>query len=185
MTLYNRMKYSYILLFLGIFISCSDPAPRRPISHKTKSFFKESVERNKYINTLEENAIKYYIAQDSLNFYKASSTGYWYRYLNHREEVEGGSPKIEDTVSFMYEISDLNNEILYSYDELGLVTYTIDKENLESGLQNGLKMMRERDEVMFLFPSYNALGILGDKEKVGMNQPLIYKVKLINIKLNK
>ena len=179
------MKYSFLAFLVLLIFSCSTPEPRRPISHHTESFLKKSVERNKRINAFEEEAIKYYIAQDSLKKYKASTTGFWYRYIEQREEVEGGQPLFEDTVVFNYEISDLNNEVLYSYEELGDVTYKIDKENLESGLQDGLKMMRVRDEILFLFPSYKALGILGDKEKVGMNQPLIYKVKLIKIKSKK
>lgn len=179
------MKYSFVAFFLLLIVSCSSPEPRRPISHHTESFLKESVQRNKQINAFEEEAIKYYIAQDSTNIYRASTTGYWFRYLEHSEAVEGGNPKFEDAIVFEYEISDLNNEILYSYEDLGEVTYAIDKENLESGLQDGLKIMQERDEIMFLFPSYKALGILGDKEKVGMNQPLIYKVKLIKIKSKK
>ena len=179
------MKYSFLAFLVLLIFSCSAPEPRRPISHHTESFLKESIQRNKQINAFEEEAIKYYIAQDSTKIYNVSTKGYWFRYLSHIEAVEGGSPKFEDTIVFEYEISDLNNEVLYSYEELGEVTYKIDKENLESGLQDGLKMMRERDEVMFLFPSYKAFGILGDKEKVGMNQPLIYKVKLIKIKSKK
>ena len=42
--------------------------------------------------------------------------------------------------------------------------------------------MKEGEELLFLFPSYKAFGILGDRTKVGMNQPLIYRVKLIKIK---
>ncbi|MCK5815544.1 MAG: gliding motility-associated peptidyl-prolyl isomerase GldI [Flavobacteriaceae bacterium] len=179
------MKYSFVTFILFLLISCSNPEARRPISHHTDSYLKKSIQRNKQINAFEEEAIKYYIAQDSTNIYSSSTTGYWFRYLERNEELEGVNPKFEDTIIFNYEISDLNNEVLYSYDELGEVTYKIDKENLESGLQDGLKIMREQDEIMFLFPSYKAFGILGDKEKVGMNQSLIYKVKLIKIKSKK
>lgn len=92
------------------------------------------------------------------------------------------TPILGDQVVFKYEVSNLNNEVLYEFGELGEVNYKIDKENLESGLQSGLKLMKEGEEIMFLFPSYKAFGMLGDRTKVGMNQPLIYRVELIKIK---
>ncbi|PJC60215.1 MAG: gliding motility-associated peptidyl-prolyl isomerase GldI, partial [Flavobacteriales bacterium CG_4_9_14_0_2_um_filter_35_242] len=57
----------------------------------------------------------------------------------------------------------------------------------ETGLQNGLKLMKENEEVMFLFPSFLAYGVLGDRKKIKTNQPLIYTVylkKIINNKKN-
>ena len=175
------MRYSVSLLFFLILISCSGPVPRRPVSHSSKSFLKESVERNKQLNSLEENVIKYYIALDSLNSYEISSNGYWFRYLKKENKI-AATPILGEEVIFEYEISNLENEVLYTFQDLGEVNYKIDKENLESGLQSGLKLMKEGEEMLFLFPSYKAFGILGDRTKIGMNQPLIYRVKLIKIK---
>ena len=41
--------------------------------------------------------------------------------------------------------------------------------------------MKEDEEVVFLFPSHAAFGYSGNQEKIGVNQPLIYKVKLNKI----
>ena len=48
-------------------------------------------------------------------------------------------------------------------------------------MQHGLKLMKEEEEVVFLFPSFTAFGYTGNQEKIGINQPLIYKVKLNKI----
>ena len=40
------------------------------------------------------------------------------------------------------------------------------KEDIEIGLQNGIKLMKEGEEVVFLFPSHSALGIGGDSDKI-------------------
>lgn len=177
----SQMKYSVYTFFIIILFSCTNPTPRRPVSRHTKSFFNESVERNKKINVFEETAIKQYIAQDSLNKYSISPNGFWFRYI-HQIHEENPKPKIGNEVVFNYEISNLNNIVLYSFDELGDVSYFIDKEDIELGLQNGLKLLKEGEEIVFIFPSYNAFGIVGDKEKIGINQTLIYSVKLIKIK---
>ena len=162
-------------------MSCAKPIPRRPISHSSNSFLKESIVRNKKINNFEEEAIKHYISQDSLNVYHTSASGFWYRYITKVND-EKPRPKIGDEVDFSYEILDLNNEILYSSNELGQVNYIIDKEDIESGLQSGLKLIKEGEEIIFIFPSYNAFGFVGDNEKRGVKQPLIYIVSLIKIK---
>ena len=175
------MRYSFFMLFIITLFSCVQPDPRRPISHHTQSFLKESVARNKKINALEETAIKYYIAQDSLSDYEVSSNGFWFKYIKQISE-ERQRPKIGDRVVFNFEISDLNNTILYSFNELGEVNYSIDKEDIDLGLQSGLKLLKEGEEVVFLFPSHNAFGITGDSKKIGINQPLIYRVQLIKIK---
>ena len=179
------MKFN-LRIFFGIFIltftliSCVDPEPRRPVSHHTSSYMQESVKLNKHINAVEEKAILYYIAQDSLKKYTASKNGFWYASI-HQEINQNSKPVVGDTVLFEYEIFDLNNQLIYSKEEIGKISYSIDKENLTTGLQEGLKLMREGEDMQFLFPSFKAFGFTGDQEKIGKNQPLIYYVKLIEI----
>ncbi|AOW19968.1 gliding motility-associated peptidyl-prolyl isomerase GldI [Urechidicola croceus] len=176
------MKNSLYLVFLLLtLISCLEPTPRKPISHKSDTFIEESIERNKKINEIQKSAIEYYIAQDSTNNYFTSENGFWYKYIQQEvEDVE--MPKVGDEVIFEYEILDLNDVVIYPKETFGQVNYLIDKEDITSGLQNGLKLMREGEEVQFLFPSFKAFGYTGDQVKIGINQPLIYKVQLLKIK---
>jgi len=168
-----------IVVLLSL-ISCVKPEPRRPVSHHSGSFMEASVKLNKQINALQDVAIKYYIAQDSVKDYVSSSDGFRYAYI-HQIKEEKKQPIIGDEVFFEYEILDLSNAILYSQEELGENRLLIDKEDVESGLQNGLKLMKEGEEVKFIFPSFKVFGFSGDQEKIGINQPLIYKVKLNKI----
>ena len=179
------MKFNF-QIFIGMFvlmfslISCVEPTARRPVSHHSASYIKESVKLNKNINAAEEKAILYYIAQDSLKKYTSSKNGFWYASIN---QVVGESkkPVVGDNVLFEYEILDLNNRLIYSKEEIGQVSYIIDKENLTTGLQEGLKLMHEGEEMRFLFPSFKAFGFTGDQERIGIKQPLVYSVKLISI----
>lgn len=161
-------------------ISCVSPEPRRPVSHHSTSYIKESVKLNKHINAVEEKAILYYIAQDSLRKYTPSNNGFWYASILQKKNGNK-KPVVGDRVLLEYEIFDLRNQLIYSKEEIGKVSYIIDKENLTTGLQEGLKLMREGEEMQFLFPSFKAFGFTGDQEKIGIKQPLVYKVKLISI----
>ncbi len=139
----------------------------------------ESISLNKSLNELEEKALKEIIQKDSLTNYVASSNGFWYTFTN--KSAETYSPKFGDQLLYSYEVLDINKNVIYSSQEIGLQTYVVDKQELLEGLRNGLKLMHEKDEVTFLFPSHKVFGYLGDDNKIGINQPLIYKVKLNKI----
>jgi gliding motility-associated peptidyl-prolyl isomerase len=89
-----------------------------------------------------------------------------------------------DEVVYTYEIRDVNDQILYTKEELGERNYLVDRQELISGLQDGLKLMKEGEEVVFLFPSHKAYGYSG-YQKIAGNQPLIYTIELIKILTNK
>ena len=175
------MKNSILLIFIVAFVSCSAPKPRKPIVRKTATFLKESIERNKVINQVEEQALLDYIRIDSMNNYSTSPNGFWYRYT--KDSLATKLPVKGDEVTYAYEIKDVNNQILYTKEELGDRTYLVDREELISGLQDGLKLMKEGEEMVFLFPSYKAYGYSGYK-KIAGNQPLVYTVELKKIKRN-
>ena len=174
------MKNSILLVFIIAFVSCTAPKPRKPIVRKTGTFLKESIERNKVINQVEEQALLDYIRIDSMNNYSTSPNGFWYRYTT-KDSLAIKFPVKGDEVTYTYEIKDVNNEILYTREELGDRTYLVDREELISGLQDGLKLLKEGEEMVFLFPSYKAYGYSGYK-KIAGNQPLIYTVELKKIK---
>jgi FKBP-type peptidyl-prolyl cis-trans isomerase len=60
--------------------------------------------------------------------------------------------------------------------------YRIDKEDFIFALQLGIKLMKVGETIIFVIPSYNAFGISGDGEKIGINQSIKSTVTLLNIK---
>ena len=174
------MKRSFFLFIAIIFgVSCTPEAARKPISKKTSSFIKTSVAFNKAVNASEEMAIKALIKKDSLYSYTASSHGFWYKQLQNGEGLNTASTG--DMLYYTCEIYTLAHEIIYSKEALGTQKYILNKQEIIEGLRNGLQLMHQGDEWVFLFPSYQAYGFVGDTQKIGINQPLIYKVQLNKI----
>lgn len=174
------MKTKIAILFLiGFLISCAQPVPRKPVTTKTSSFMETSVLFNKSLNEREEELLKNKMIQDSLTTYISSSNGFWYTY--NLKSKNTYTPQFGDQVLYACEIYDINNNVIYSAQELGLQTYHINKQELVEGLRNGLQLMNEGDVVTFLFPSHKVFGYLGDENRIGINQPLIYKVQLNKI----
>lgn len=174
------MKYSLIILIFSILlISCSSPEARKPIVRKTSSFMNESIERNKMLNKAENTILLQRIKSDTLHSYINSESGFWY-YYDLSVSQESYTPKRGDEVFYKHEIKDLSGVVIYSEEEMGTKSYLIDKEELITGLQDGLKIMKEGEKVTFMFPSYKAYGYAG-LDKVESNQPLIYSVQLLKI----
>ena len=139
----------------------------------------ESVERNKVLKNVEEEMFRQKMEYDSINNYISSEYGFWY-YYKEKDTLNNKFATTGDEVIFSYEVRNLNNSIVYSKEELGDKNYLVDKEELITGLQEGIKLMKEGEVVVFLFPSYKAYGYTGN-ERIESNQPLIYIVELKKI----
>lgn len=167
-----------VLIFL--ITSCKSPEARRPVTQKTGSFIKASVERNKKLIETQRNLIEDIIKNNPENNYIASQNGFWY-YYNVKIEADSITPDFGDTVNFNYDIRDLNEDLIYSMEELKTQNYAMDQEELFSGLREGLKLMKSGETATFLFPSQKAYGYYGDENKIGTNVPLICTVTVNNI----
>lgn len=168
-----------ILLSLSL-ASCKIPEARKPISVKTGSFIDASVERNKQLNANEQATIKKLMERDKKD-YIASESGFWYYYNTKVETDSLETPEFGDIVNYDYSVKDLNGSLIYSNDDIKDKTYVMDKEELFTGLREGLKLMKTGETVTFLFPSLKAYGYYGDQNKIGSNVPLICEVTVHSI----
>jgi gliding motility-associated peptidyl-prolyl isomerase len=178
------MKYTKHFLFVFLLTilatSCNQhQEARRPISQKSGSFMKKSAERNKKLIASEEGQIDAIIKSNPKVKYMASTKGYWYTYVveNNLDTI---TPKKGDVAFFDYEIKDLKGNVIYSEVELRPQTYSVDKQNIMTGLREGIKLMHKNEKVTFLFPSHIAFGYHGDEKKIGTNQPILCTVTLHN-----
>ncbi|MCF7567730.1 gliding motility-associated peptidyl-prolyl isomerase GldI [Sabulilitoribacter arenilitoris] len=173
-----------ILLALLILCGCKTPEARKPISVKTGSFIDASVERNKQLNAKEQASIQKIMALKKDNNYIASESGFWY-YYNTKTDIDTlKTPNFGDIINYNYNIKDLNGVLIYSKEDIKTKTYAMDKEELFTGLREGLKLMKTGETVTFLFPSQKAYGYYGDQNKIGSNRPLICEVTVNSITQN-
>jgi len=176
------MKIKYLAITLVLFVvSCKEQEARRPITASKTQTLASTAEQLKKINNIEEAKVQNYIERDSLSEYKATANGFWYCYLNKNDETQV-KPKEGDEVEILLEIFDLNNQIIYSKEALGIRNYKVDKEDFIPAIQQGIKMMKTGETIKFVIPSYHAYGIVGDGNKIGVNQSIVSIVTLINIK---
>ncbi|WP_149276931.1 gliding motility-associated peptidyl-prolyl isomerase GldI [Pareuzebyella sediminis] len=167
-----------------MFIGCGEPEPRRPVEVKSGTFFKESVERSKRLLAAEEEQIKAIMASDTAHEYDHSTTGSWF-YYDVKNDQTDYYPQPNDLVTLSYNIVTFDNDTLYSKEDIGTITYMVDKEELFPGLRNSIKLIKEGETATFLFPSSLAYGYHGDNNKIGVNVPLKSTLTILNIEKQK
>lgn len=174
-------SFIYIIIISILAWSCKTPEARRPVKTTSGSYINTSVERNKKMIAEEEKDIMTVIEADTIHEFLNSEHGFWYFYV---KKNPSGTEKADfgDIVVYEYDIKDLDGNIIYSKEEIGTKTYTMDKEELISGLREGLKILHEGETATFFFPSHKAYGYYGDLNRIGTNMPIISTVTILNIK---
>ena len=168
---------------LSTLISCGNPKPRKPIAHTGSIDMTQSIAFNRRLSDYEAQQFASYMQKDSTHHYINSHSGFWYAFITRNKEATR-KPVAGDIVNFTYDIKDINGKSIYTADELGDKTYIVDQQDIMKGIQEGIKLMKIHEKVIFLLPSQKAYAFHGDEKKIGNNTPLIVTVELNSIKTN-
>ena len=120
------------------------------------------------------------IRQDSLHEYVGSASGFRY-YYDRQLPGTGYLPQTDDLVTFTYDIRTWNEDTIYRQEEVGIIRYKVDKQELFPGLASSVKLLQEGEKATFLYPSSLGYGYKGDRERIGPNLPLKSTLTLLNI----
>ncbi len=171
------MKYSYLFILGILLIACTNSTPRRPINRTVNQKKDYSVALNKAINKIQEQQIQKYIKNDSLLNYKNSSYGFVYAFISPFNK-KGKTVKEGTAVTYLKTVYNLKDDLIYSEQKVNAI---VGKSNHITGIDEGLKLMREDEEIKFIFTSFVSHGFYGDKNKIGRNTPIIVNIKLLKI----
>ena len=175
------MRYLITLAIACIvMVSCQDPQPRRPLEVQGGSFLKQSADRNRRLLQLEDSLMLEVIELDSLHVYIESASGFRY-YYEQRLSDAGYLPQTDDLITFTYDLRTWNGDTIYTREEIGIIRYKVDKQELFPGLASSVKLLREGETATFLYPSSLGYGYKGDRDRIGPNLPLKSTLTLMNI----
>lgn len=178
----KKLNIFFLVFFALALIGCADrEEPRRPVTHGSGSFLKKSIEISKELVSEEEEIFDSLIKANSDKEYILSQKGYWYTMLE-KSETEDYLPKAGDLVYFDSEIYSVSGDTIYREGEIRTREYMVDKEEILIGLRDGIKRLKKGEKAQFLFPSHVAYGYIGDKNRIGMNVPILYTVTILDIK---
>ncbi len=167
-----------ILLILA-FAACKSKVVQYPSTYDNdrQKFMEFSQDRNKQILNEDNELIQNYIDSLDLNF-KKTSYGFW---ISNSGETTASMAKAGDVVKYEYEISNFENEVIYTEEENGEQTIMMGRTDIPRGIQIALQMIEKGDSATVLLPSFLAYGGYGDRNKILGNEPLIFKIKMHEI----
>ncbi len=176
------LKYLKIIILSVIIISLFSCKEENNTTYQPRkinnSGFKDTLKIiNKYLLKVDAERIESYIKRHDWHT-QTTQTGLWYEIY---ETKNGQKTKNGDIVKFNYRIELLDGTLCYSSDSAGTKRIKIGKGNVESGLQQGLLLMKVGDKAHFIMPPYMAHGMLGDFEKIPARATIIYDVELLEI----
>ncbi len=106
---------------------------------------------------------------------KESGTGLRYQIL-----VEGKGQKAHtgQIAKIRYSVELFDGQKIYS----GVKSFKIGFGGVESGLEEGILLLKRGDKAKFILPSHLAYGLSGDGDKIPPHMPIIYYVELLKLK---
>jgi FKBP-type peptidyl-prolyl cis-trans isomerase len=171
------MRISYLSFCFLILFSCqTKELDQDPVINWTKE---KSTEMNKNFTIEEELDIKMFL--ENRKSWKTIKTGSGLRYyIYHKGDGEQAvSGKIAQV---KFKISLLNGDLCYETDFLETESFKIDKSDIETGVQEGIKKMKVGDKAKLIVPSHLGHGLIGDMDKIPPLSVLVIDLELCSLK---
>jgi FKBP-type peptidyl-prolyl cis-trans isomerase FkpA len=180
MMYWMKMQSIFLLFVLGFMISfssCKNPykGPKQPDTELIKD---NLLGANAILVDTEDQEIKDFIARHSWNM---QETGSGLRYMIYEQ---GNGPVVEKdkVVRFNYTLSLITGDVIYTSKESGPSEFRVGHGGVESGLDQGIQLLRVGDKAKLILPSHLAHGVPGDGAKIPKRATLIYDIELIGQK---
>ncbi|MFY7990582.1 MAG: FKBP-type peptidyl-prolyl cis-trans isomerase [Fluviicola sp.] len=165
-----------VILSLAAAISaCGEDKQEKPIPEWNND---KSAELNEDLAMEEELDIRMYLAQHEN--WKVVETGTGLRFVDLKAG-EGASPEPGQDAKVEYSISLLDGTECYRTAKDELDVFRVDNSEMESGIHEGIKLMKVGGRAKLIFPSHLAHGLVGDLDKIPPLSPLVVDIKLIEL----
>lgn len=168
-------RIGFVITVSILLYSCTgNPEPEKPINWSTE----QSTTMNKQFSAEEEVDINLFLSRKQE--WNMTKTGSGLRYFIY-EEGEGEKAMPEEYVDVEYTITLLDGTECYATAKDEVEEFKVDKAQVESGIQEGIKQMRQGDKAILVVPSHLAHGIVGDMSKIPPLSTLIVDITLVKI----
>ena len=146
---------------------------------KVKSKNQEgSIKVNGDMIQVNKDVIEKYIKRHKWEM-QETETGLYYLVYSQTSDIE---VKSGDVVEFSFKTSLMNGEVLYDSEATGNRKMKIDMNQEESGLNEGLKLMKKGEKAYFILPPHLAFGVAGDSYKIPPYSVLVYDIEVVDVK---
>ena len=171
------MRSIFLVTLLVAIFSCE---PKEESSEKSVDWSKEkSTDLAKDIVFEEQIDIQLYLKRRP--DWKMIPTGTGLQYWIY-EDQEGETAKEGDIVEVAFEVRLLDDSLCYKTEASEVATFKVDKSDVESGVQEGIKYLSKGDKAKLIIPSHLGHGLVGDLNRIPPLQALVVDVEVVDIK---
>lgn len=170
------MKYHLLLCTAALMLaSCKGEEKEK----KEISWSQEKSSKFGKTLALEESLdIKIYLEAHPKLHMTETGSGLRYAILHHGNGPQAESGMIAEV---RFRICRLDGKLCYQTDSLETEIFRIDKADVESGVQEGIKQMHVGDKAKLIVPSHLAHGISGDFNKIPPLTTLVIDLELVSL----
>lgn len=155
-------------------MSCGEEQPQE-LSYN--DIQKPLIDHNKQAAQLESEQIDQFIARRG---WDVTNSGTGLRYLIYQEGT-GVQAEKGRVARVHFTISLLDGTKCYSSLNEEPQTFLIGRDDVESGLHEGIQHMRVGDKAQLIIPSHLAHGLAGDLHKIPPRSTIIYDIELLGV----
>jgi len=174
----NWLYRVLVIMSVSLFMSgCKQKEETRAVHSSSDEQDEMLVRINKYLVEKDVELIESYAERRGWDI-QQTETGLFYEIY---EKGSGQNASTGKYVTIHYTLSLLDGTVCYSSDRSGPKRFRLGRSREESGLEQGLMMMRVGDKAHLIMPPHLAHGLLGDEDKIPARSVIVYDVELVKV----
>lgn len=166
-------KWMYIVP-LVLLAACGEEEKPKQIDWDQK----KSTEFNKELAIEQEMQIKFFLEQHRDWKLEKTGSGLQY-YVYEKGEGDQAQPGMKAQVEM--EVSLLDGTSCYKTAKDEIEEFVVDKSDIETGVQEGIKKLHVGDRAKLIIPSHLAHGLVGDMDKIPPLTVILVDIHLIGL----
>ncbi len=171
-----RLLVVFLMLFL-LFSACRSEQADVQAGLDTWQLQQVLEMTNKKLLAREEQMIDDFLTRYGWDM-EQSGSGLRYKI---RKPGEGPKASYGSFVELAYDVYLLNGDPVYSSDDEDLLQFRVGRGGAVTGMDEGVRLLRQGAKATFILPFHLAHGIPGDGNRIPGRTTIIYQVELINI----
>ena len=165
-----------LFVLLLLFTGCRKV--EKPVTEEEYRRTREAlVGANRLLVKKDNEKIRAFVRRNNWNMQQTPS-GLWYMVIR---EGNGRPARAGDMITLAYRLELLDGTICYTSDSLGLKHFRIGQGGVESGLEEGVLLLKKGDSARLILPPYLAHGLTGDGKRIPARSILQYEIDIIDL----
>lgn len=174
----NHILVVFIVFVLYLTLSsCKQDKPEAIHGNELFNNKESYIKANEYLVKKDAEQIKSYVERRGWNMTQSES-GLWYMIYKNGNGETASSGKL---IRMNYSTTLLDGTFCYSSDQNGPKEFIIGQGGVESGLEEGVLLLKEGDNAKFIIPPHLGHGLLGDSKKIPPRAIIVYDVEVLSI----